>query len=136
MGPLQSSTLEGSILFRSLNAQNTNLAETLCNCWKEAEPLLRHAASTHPSHTSHGPDHALALVGILDQALESILSEIKLSSDEIYILLCATLLHDIGMVGAVSGTIEDHDRLRREHHVLTHNYILSNEDQLHMKWSQ
>jgi hypothetical protein len=129
---IMSSTLEKSVLFRSLKEQDDNLAERLCNGWKEAEPLLRHAASTHPSHTSHGPDHALALVDILDKALESILSKIKLSADEIYILLCASLIHDIGMVGAVSGSVEDHDRLRREHHVLTHHYILDHIDQLHI----
>ncbi len=125
-------TLEQSFLHRKLQADNATLAQSLVLCWLEAEPLLRHAAATNPTFTSHGPDHALAVVEILDQATKPIFPRLELTADEIYILLCAALLHDIGMVGPVDASSESRDRLRKEHNTRSLKYIVSNCKMLHI----
>jgi len=125
--------LKSSSLYQALTAQDSDLAGSLSRCWEEAEKLLRHAAATNPSLTSHGPDHALEVVGILDQAIEPICDSLKLSPDEAYVLLAATLLHDIGMVGAVETTEEYRERIRTEHHIRTHQYICSNRQALSLR---
>jgi len=127
------SRLDESILFKRLGEDNPGLAESVRNCWGVAEPLLRHAAAANPRHTSHGPDHALAVVDILDHETEPVLPTLRLTSQEIYILLCAGLLHDIGMVGPVSGSDESRDQVRQEHHVRTMTYILVHGQDLYLR---
>jgi len=125
--------LQDAFLHKRLAEQNTLLAGSLAQCWEEASKLLRHTAGTHPTYTSHGPDHALALVHILDKAIEPIRAEVTLTPPELYILLAAALLHDVGMVGDVAATEAQRAQFRRDHHVRTYSYICSHWRELHLE---
>ncbi len=116
------SPLDNLGLWRQLQEQGPALATSLELCWAKAEKLLRHAAATHPYHTSHGPDHAMALIGILEQALTPL--HLELRPAELYILLGATLLHDIGMVGEVDTSQTSASRHREGHHLRSQHYVL------------
>ncbi|MDH5508592.1 MAG: hypothetical protein OEZ02_15325 [Anaerolineae bacterium] len=64
----------------------------------------------HKYYTDHSVDHSNRIISILDGLTSGIMnSEAPLSKNEIYILLAATYLHDIGMqneryAGGVSST--------------------------------
>ena len=77
------SRLDESTLFKMLAETDLGLAESVKGSWDAAEPLLRHAAATNPTFTSHGPDHALAVVNILDSAVEPLLPILRPTSDEL-----------------------------------------------------
>ncbi len=72
-----------SRLFEQLNSRDSALAASVQRCWSETKKLLIHAASTHPLHTSHGPDHALALLDILDEGILPL--DLDMSTMELYI---------------------------------------------------
>jgi hypothetical protein len=112
---------------------DTELKGLVNACWNEAQKLLRHVPATHPYFTSHGPDHAYRLCIIIDQAVKPYKSSLKLSDQEIYILLLSTLLHDIGMVGEAGMSIDSAARVRREHHLRSYNYIITNWKTLYIK---
>ncbi len=118
--------IHNCFLFKALNDVNTELAQLIINTWKHSEPLLRHAAATHPYHTSHGPDHSLALLDIECRAIKPIWDNVILNDSELYILICATLLHDIGMVGEANPSEDIRENIRRTHHLLSANYIRNN----------
>ena len=125
--------LENSYLFKELKKNNNELSGCLLGCWSEAEKLLRHTASCQPDFTSHGPDHALALINILDEIIEPKYEILSLTDPEIYILLSATLLHDIGLVSKVDQTANYRNKIRSEHHILSSFYIMQNAEPLKLK---
>jgi hypothetical protein len=114
--------IESHLVMDRLNTLDNGLFNAALRTWKECEPLLRHIPATHPFHTSHGPDHASALLGIISQAIEP-LQDFHLSAPELYIIASATMLHVIGMVGEAPTTKEVRDQIRRSHHVLSAQYI-------------
>jgi len=124
--------LEDSILFQKLKSQNTEFAGLVSKSWGEAEKLLRHIPSVHRTFTSHGPDHALAVLGILEMMLNDLNLNPELNEQEIYILILATLLHDIGMLGRVDANRELSARYRMEHHIRTHDFIVKNWQKLNI----
>ena len=111
-------------ILKRLASLDEGLAGSTIQTWNECEPLLRHAAATHPFHTSHGPDHAVALLSIVSQALDPL--NTIMSAAELYILVCATMLHDIGMVGEPRPEEATRDKIRRNHHALSAQYIRQN----------
>lgn len=113
--------LEDIELFRNLKP---SVAERVRIVWEKAEPLLRHVQGTHPKYTSHGPDHALTLLKIVDCVLSP--CNITLTDDESYILACATLLHDIGMLGKAASNDMYSQTIRDAHHVRTRKYVNDN----------
>ncbi len=107
------------------NTLTNPLAGQVQGTWEVAERLLRHAQGTHQKYTSHGPDHSLMLLKIINNAL-SPLKNTKLTDNELYILITATLLHDIGMVGKAESDNLYKDRVRDSHHLRTKSYINNN----------
>lgn len=119
MKPLVS--LSDSALFGKLKQERPDLGSSLENCWAAAQKLLRHAPATQPEYTSHGPDHALALLRILDEMLTPL--ALTLPPTECFVLLAATLLHDIGMVGPVAATPAERATMRKTHNLRSRSYI-------------
>jgi hypothetical protein len=120
--------LQESFLFKQLKEKSTQYAGSVENCWDVAQKLLLTVAATHPTYTSHGPDHALAVLNILDLAIEPL--NLNLNEEELYILISATLLHDIGMVGEVDSDERRRSYIRNTHHIRTKEYIKSNKTEL------
>jgi len=76
----------------------SNLYKTVSNMDKsEVITLLRQIETTHPTFTSHGPDHSKNLI----RKLEKLIPESewkKFSCLEIFLLLYSAWIHDVGMV--------------------------------------
>ncbi len=116
--------LHDSLLFKRLESSSVRLSSSLEETWKLAGPLLSTIAATHRTFTSHGPDHSLAVLKILDAALEPLPDVVdELRERELYVLICAALVHDIGMVGPVCADAGEQDRIRRDHNVRSMQYI-------------
>ena len=122
---------KNSVLFKKLERKNQKHSGLVEKSWEVAEKSLRTIPATHPTYTSHGPDHALALLNNLDRALEPL--EIDLNEEELYILISATLLHDIGMVGKINADESSRNRIRSEHHLRSKAYILDNYSDLYIE---
>ncbi len=93
--------------------------EDLCNCaFKIWEPQMLTFFTDHQAQT-----HSLAIVGILDELLKRLqATDQKLNAPEIFILLAASYLHDIGMQdlqldgrGVNELTVSDYEAIRRRH---------------------
>ena len=81
-------------------------------------PIDLKAPDVSPFYTDHGVEHSERILNILDRMTESI----KLEIFEIFPLLCAVWLHDIGMfVGHVEG--ESYEKTRNMHHLRSIEYI-------------
>lgn len=117
-------SLKDSSLFSSLEKGNKCLSDSLNLTWSSAVPILERITATHPNFTSHGPSHALGLIGILDQALKP--TKLVLTTDESYILLSACILHDIGMIGPCDIGGKEREDIRKDHHLLSRDYINGN----------
>lgn len=109
-------------LVGKLRDECQSLSNSLITTWQHAEPLYRHVAATHPTFTSHGPDHILATLRLADQIMLH-WDQLNLFEDEAYILAAAILLHDIGMVGAARESEEEAKKIRAAHHVLSAEMI-------------
>jgi len=77
-----------------------------------------------PEFTDHGKKHCMRVMERLDQLIpESVL--IKMNGLELYILLCGTWLHDIGMlVREQKGEKFSPEQIREIHHELSRNLVL------------
>ncbi|HLZ89609.1 MAG TPA: HD domain-containing protein, partial [Puia sp.] len=64
-------------------------------CEKEATPILQGFITNFPDYTDHSINHSKKVLAYSEFVLEDQLN--KLNEDEVYILLMAGLLHDIGM---------------------------------------
>jgi len=128
--------LQESFLFKQLKEKSTQYSGSVENCWDVAQKLLLTVAATHPTYTSHGPDHALAVLHILDLAIEPL--KLDFNEEELYILISATLLHDIGMAGEVDADERRRSYIRNTHHIRTKEYIKSHKTELRIerKFSQ
>lgn len=87
-----------------------------------------------PWFTNHDPEHSKEIIGLLNQVLEPLSSSnvYFLSEHEIYILLSAAYLHDIGMQHLKKSgksidtlTQEDYDSVRKWHALESFNIITS-----------
>ena len=107
--------IRDSRLYQLLQTRDPELAVSVLQCWNVAEKELNYVAAIHPTFTSHGADHPLSLIMILDAI--TLDAGIELNEHEIYILLCATILHDIGMVGPVEADAAERKRIRDVHHL-------------------
>jgi len=125
--------LRNLTMFKTLQCCDAQLASSIEHCWSTVEPLPRYSGASNPNYTSHGPDHSLALVDIIAYAIAPLKTTVTLTSSELYILLAATLLHDIGMVGGISETVDLRDYRRRTHHMASAAYIKQNWNTLSLK---
>ena len=94
-----------------------------------------------PTYTNHGTDHLKNVEKYVNQMVNDKIKQ-NLTPDEIFFLLCAVWLHDVGMVPkddeellffkslTQDGREEFSDNVRDRHHVRSDNYIKENHKKL------
>ncbi|MCW3130899.1 MAG: hypothetical protein N2V75_12505 [Methanophagales archaeon] len=83
----------------------------------------------HPYFTAHGIPHlenVMKSVNILTKDMME--TERRLNQYEIFVLCSAVWLHDIGMLVKKEG--EDHESVRKVHHIRSEEFIRNNKDKL------
>src|SRR5262249_36596440 len=91
--------LKSSRLFKRLDSKNAELAARVLLIREQAALWLPHITQLFPHYPSHGVDHSDRIVAQLSRLLfNGERLGTKLSTAEIYCLLCASYLHDAGMV--------------------------------------
>lgn len=94
-------------LYQKLREDASELADNLDRIWEEALAIWREPRLL--SMTQHGRPHLEQVEKNLDQLSQSLyLQGLPLSSAEIYVLLAACYLHDIGMQLDVPDAREQH----------------------------
>jgi hypothetical protein len=74
----------------------------------EAEKRLKHATALFPQFTDHSVEHSDRVVDLLGYLIPELVAE-KLNAWEIYFLIAATYLHDLGMILECPGVPEGPD---------------------------
>src|SRR4051794_20358915 len=93
--------LDKTSLFKWLHAENEQLAARIQDLRTAVGRWLTYVPATFPHYTIHSVEHSDAIVVELSHLLTSNDEpSVPLNEMEIYILLCAVYLHDIGMVAA------------------------------------
>jgi len=87
---------------------------TLFTISKNAEGFLRFLSRTIQNYPSHGIDHSVNIIRLINDFTEK--WEIDLNPDERFILYAAAWLHDIGCI-----------RDRKQHNILSAKILLKNE---------
>ncbi len=124
-----------------LKEKNSFLIKKYEESIKKAQPILDKYQINFPDYTDHGIHHANKVAFLASELLKD--EELNiLNADEIYVLLMACLLHDIGM-GISQDQVKDHispeifhnffeknpsktvsDFIRRYHHELSYSFII------------
>jgi hypothetical protein len=113
---------------------NSKLLTSIHDCELEVTPILQGFITNFPDYTDHSINHSKTVLGYAGLLLADELKE--LNEDEIYILIMAGFLHDIGMcptsqmkkeIKSSSDFKESgkkfEDYLRDIHHELSYKYI-------------
>jgi tetratricopeptide (TPR) repeat protein len=104
---------------------------------QEAEKLWKKGEFYHVYYVLHGLDHSNSVIEILGKLIDGLNSAEKLNKTEIFCLLSAALLHDVGMLCKYSDDDEKaarkselkkrpysvQDLIRDEHHIRSGRYI-------------
>ena len=91
------------------------------------EPLLLRIYLQFPAFTEHGRSHSEQVMTYLGWLLPRTMAE-PLSARELFYLLSAALLHDIGMADALEtpGDEEAQRQIRDSHHLRSDRYVTAN----------
>lgn len=131
-------TVSRSKLEKALKVNPTGeyLAHSLKSIRNKAEPLLSKIVETFPDYTTHGMKHSDEVLKNFDFIIPGSLLK-KLNPYEIYFLVAATYLHDIGMVN-FPGLLKEEskeigegdkklkDYIRESHHLRSEEFIVKN----------
>jgi hypothetical protein len=104
---------------------------------KEATELWKKGEFYHVYYTLHGLDHSNSVIKIVEKLVDGLNPEDKLNETEIFCLLSAALLHDVGMLLKYPDDAEKaaqisklkkrpysvQDLIRDEHHIRSGRYI-------------
>jgi hypothetical protein len=112
-----------------------DLVRNLENIKSKVEPLLSKITETFPDYTTHDIKHSKDVIKKLEFVIANPLKE-KLNGHEIYFLLIATYLHDIGMVNfpeLIKGDLKElkkdkeiREHIRENHHLRAEEFIVNN----------
>ena len=111
---------------------------------QEAEKLWKKGEFYHVYYTLHGLDHSNYVIEILEKLIDGLNSEDNLNETEIFCLLSAALLHDVGMLYKYPEDVERaakisklkkrpysvQDLIRDEHHIRSGRYIIEHAEGL------
>lgn len=113
---------------------NTTLLASIEKCEKQVTPILDNYITNFPDYTDHTINHSKKVLEYSEHVLASEIK--KLTQDEVYILIMAGFLHDIGMNPTTdmkkkikeseefkSSNKSFEDYLRWIHHELSYEYI-------------
>ena len=90
---------------------------------------LLYGFNLYDHFADHGLNHSLNILKILADLLEPANNNrVLLSSEEVYILACAVILHDIGMCGSLE--INDVGHVRKYHGLITYDLLVSDTENL------
>ncbi len=90
---------------------------------------LLYGFNLYDHFADHGLNHSLNILKILADLLEPANNNgVSLSAEEVYILSCAIILHDIGMCG--SPEINDVGLVRKYHGLLTYDLLINDKKNL------
>jgi len=110
-----------------LEQSDSDLYRAVLRVRKAAEPRLERPLHRH--YTDHSVKHSVRVIEKLGELAEGIMgSDSLLSPIEVYVLLAAAYLHDIGMQDERSAG-SDLDEIRKRHHELTERIILQSMEQ-------
>ena len=84
-------------LLSILKKKESELAANTEEIKKKVTPILEQIITTFPEYTPHNIEHKKRVLAFLDMIIPDNLKE-KLNPYEIYFLICATYVHDLGMV--------------------------------------
>ncbi|NQE52860.1 hypothetical protein C5S29_04635, partial [ANME-1 cluster archaeon GoMg3.2] len=111
---------------------------------QEAETIWKKGEFYHVYYTLHGLDHSNSVIQILEKLIDGLNSEEKLNETEIFCLLSAAYLHDVGMLCKYSDDDKNaareselkkrpysvQDLIRDEHHIRSGRYIIEHAEGL------
>lgn len=113
---------------------NINFRTSIENCEKQITPILQGFITNFPEYTDHSINHSKSVLRYAEYVLNTEIE--KLNEDEVYILIMAGFLHDIGMcpTNEMKQRITDSsdfknsgssfgNHLRDIHHKLSYEYI-------------
>lgn len=122
---------------------NAELFSSIQNCEKEITPILQRFIANFPDYTDHSFAHSKTVLNYAEYLLANEYK--KLNEDEIYILIMASYLHDIGMCPTIKmkkeiksspdfkeGRKKFEDYLRDIHHEISYKYIITHWKKLHI----
>lgn len=98
----------------------------------KAIPLLSEIKETFPEYTPHEIEHSDKVIEIFNWFIPESLKN-KLKTYEIYFLISASYLHDVGMANLdeIKGFhSENADSIRKYHHLRSEKYIIENFNRL------
>ena len=105
-----------------LQKESSELHRSIMNIHAAVEPLLDRPL--HRYYTDHSVDHSNRVIGILGGLVDVLMtSTSRLSITEVYILLAAAYLHDIGTQDELSEQ-GNQVEIRKRHHELTEEIVL------------
>lgn len=90
--------------------RNATLFSSVNNCGKEVTPILQTAITNFPEYTDHSIVHSKRVLEYATYLLDTELE--KLNDDEVYVLIMAGYLHDIGMCPTKAMRIEINENLK------------------------
>ena len=96
------------------------LREKLYEIHRAAEPILDKIKDTFPEYTIHDIRHSNKVISILDWLIPEELKR-AMNDMEIFFLLAAAILHDIGMIRLRDD--ETKEIIRKNHHIRSEKYI-------------
>ena len=120
---------------------NAELYSSVINCEKPVKLILQKYITNFPDFTDHSINHSKDVLQYTEYLIDDVLD--KLTDDEIYVLIMAGYLHDIGMCPTKSmikeikesdefkksgKTFEDY--LREIHHEISYKYIIKHWEKL------
>ena len=114
-----------------------NFSSKLNKIEQEAKTIWKKGEFYHVYYVLHGLDHSNSVIEILGKLIDGLNSAEKLNKTEIFCLLSAALLHDVGMLCKYSDDDEKaarksklkkrpysvQDLIRDEHHIRSGRYI-------------
>lgn len=104
-----------------------DLKERLDRLNKKAGPALARTTSILKEFTEHTLEHSLGVEDMYDVILDDNFT--LLTDTEKFLLIAATIFHDIGMVGSRKMEGKE-DQLRDAHHILSRHLIVENRELL------
>jgi len=118
-------------LVRQLEQVSPDLVARIRRLGNIVQPLLDRIYLIFPAYTDHGKSHSEQVMNILSWLLPTDMDD-PLSAQEMFYLLGAALLHDIGMLDACDkvGDPEAQKQIRDSHHLRSEQYVRENYERL------
>lgn len=120
-------------LLKSLKNQSEDLFERYKVMYKQAVAEY-YSFADFPNYTDHGVRHAHSVQDNLSQIIPKELPD-PLTPFELFALLSASLLHDVGMMSSESKEQQKVD-IRTEHEIRTENFLLKKKDPLNLSQTE